>query len=465
MALTRIGNQAITLDAAEIPSLDAGKITSGTFADARIAASNVSQHATSFDDNKIVNDISTLGLRVHTQENLNASNSNSASFDVFQDSSAISNLTNCTRTNDEYIASVYAVKNQFIPSLHRTSDYTGSLQNASWTGSNNTANSWQTIDGSYYTGTIINELWDLSNDFLCRMFFGNNNGNGGFNTTQYPCLSVLITTDTSIAAGSDPNIFASNTAHQAYGNNYANWSDGKLLTSAAQTAFGTSGISYSNFDTGSGTGNQSHNANNGNFNSYGYYNDTNAWGGFQVFYDKSASTIVYQPVAWNGSTQYLITNNGYTTISNVPSSGRVVVMYGEATNNSRAFQTSFVNGNVANDDFSYKITGSANATGSFTGNNITASSTNKMGCVIAYQDFAGTNSLNTDIVLQLTADGGSNYSTATLTALPDFATGIKMAKVNDLSVTAGTSLNYKISFANQSSGSKEARIRAISMQY
>ena len=111
-------------------------------------------------------------------------------------------------------------------------------------------------------------------------------------------------------------------------------------------------------------------------------------------------------------------------------------------------------------------TETANATGSFTGNNITASSsTNKMGCVLTYQDFSGTNTLNTDIVLQLTADGGSNYSTATLTALPDFATGIKMAKVNDLSVTAGTSLNYKISFANQSSGSKEARIRAISLQY
>ena len=103
MALTRIGNQAITLDAAEIPNLDAGKITSGTFADARIAASNVSQHATSFDDNKIVNDISTLGLRVHTQENLNASNTNSASFDVFQDSSGITNLTNSTRSIDEYV--------------------------------------------------------------------------------------------------------------------------------------------------------------------------------------------------------------------------------------------------------------------------------------------------------------------------------------------------------------------------
>ena len=87
-----------TLTDAQIPNIPASKITSGTFADARIAASNVSQHATSFDDNKIVNDISTLGLRVHSQENLNASNSNSASFDVFQDSSAISNLTNVVST-------------------------------------------------------------------------------------------------------------------------------------------------------------------------------------------------------------------------------------------------------------------------------------------------------------------------------------------------------------------------------
>ena len=94
---------------ADIPNLSASKITSGTFADARIAASNVSQHAQSFDDNKIVNDISTLGLRVHTQENLNASNTNSASFDVFQDSSGITNLTGCARNASEYISSVAVI--------------------------------------------------------------------------------------------------------------------------------------------------------------------------------------------------------------------------------------------------------------------------------------------------------------------------------------------------------------------
>ena len=38
----------------------------------------------------------------------------------------------------------------------------------------------------------------------------------------------------------------------------------------------------------------------------------------------------------------------------------------------------------------------------------------------------------TDIVLKLSADNGSNYSTATLTALPEQATGIVLAKVNDV---------------------------------
>ena len=88
-----------------------------------------------------------------------------------------------------------------------------------------------------------------------------------------------------------------------------------------------------------------------------------------------------------------------------------------------------------------------------------------MGAVITYQDHAGTNTLNTDIILKLSTNGGNDYTTATLTAMPDFATGIKMAKVNDLSVTSGTSLKYKIEFANQASGSKEARIRGVSLQY
>ena len=107
------------------------------------------------------------------------------------------------------------------------------------------------------------------------------------------------------------------------------------------------------------------------------------------------------------------------------------------------------------------------ASGSFEGTDITAPSTiSKMGAVITYEE-VGTNTLNTDITLDLSSDSGSNFTRATLTALPDFATGIKMAKVNDLTLTGGTgtALTYKISFANQASGSKQAKIRGVSLQY
>ena len=116
MAIIKIRNAAIDLDAAEIPNIDASKITtgtfdaskigSGTFADARIAASNVSQHATSFDDNKIVNDISTLALRHASSANKADYNTNSMYVDVFQDGTGIDTTTNASRNDSEYVSSI-----------------------------------------------------------------------------------------------------------------------------------------------------------------------------------------------------------------------------------------------------------------------------------------------------------------------------------------------------------------------
>ena len=105
-----------------------------------------------------------------------------------------------------------------------------------------------------------------------------------------------------------------------------------------------------------------------------------------------------------------------------------------------------------------------NATGSFEGVDVTApSSVSKMGAVITYEE-TGTNVLNTDLVMKLSADSGSNFTTATLEALPNFTSDTKCAKISDVSVTPGTACTYQINFANQSS-TKHAKITGVALTF
>jgi len=439
---------------ADIPNLSASKITSGTFADARIAASNVSQHATSFDDNKIVNDISTLGLRVHTQENLNASNTNSASFDVFQDSSAISNLTNTVRdTFGEFVSSgtvSYASPSTTTDDLivldsYGHSDEEDNFVDLSTGGEGETSISHAGVikydNGASLTGPSVSIYsGGASGDYIYNST-SNTPSTNRFQTLPsltnytiemwvYPLSSVNYSTngDSLLDVGQILQFEFENPTEKLKiynaGNSGVHADLGTLTKDAwnhvAYVKQGSTFYAYKDgVQMGTGTAYSS--------------NFTDSY--WRLMYHRSATNRNY---------------NGYVDLFRITK--RAVYPDG----------TTFTPTN----EWNYSSV-STSATGSFTGNNITAaSSTNKMGAVITYQDNGSSNNvLNTDIVLQLSADGGSNYSTATLTALPDFATGIKMAKVNDLSVTAGTSINYKISFANQASGSKEARIRGVSLQY
>ena len=110
--------------------------------------------------------------------------------------------------------------------------------------------------------------------------------------------------------------------------------------------------------------------------------------------------------------------------------------------------------------------GTFNTTGNFVSTATTANaSVSKVGAVLTYKNNAGTNTLNTDIVCEVSADGGSNYSTCVLAAGGTFSTGILQAIAPEIAVTAGTSIQYRISFANQASGSKEAQIYGVSLMY
>ncbi|BAQ87735.1 putative lectin [uncultured Mediterranean phage uvMED] len=462
----------------DIPNIPASKITSGQFADARIAdlnaskltgsiadarvpASAVSQHATSFDDNKIVNDISTLAIRQASNENKSAYNTNSMYVDVFQDGTGIGSNTNAPRDTNEFVSAITSTQTS-IPvkflinqnGSNNSTTMTDATGNHSITRNGNTK--WDTAQYKFGSSSIY---FDGNDDYLqmsdsSDWNFDNDN-NGYTSEMWYKQLGT--------------------TGEDGYGNaalfgQHSGSGNGNPRRFVWRNS--ASGVKhYASTDTPDGAGEVSNVAN---------LEDGN-WHHIALVYEHNSGNGKLG-VAVDGTWGTPSTSGVSTAYSPGNASGSYYIGVGQASNGATGYLHGYMDGFRITHKNMYTIgtnftapttafaatetTLAVSATGNFISNAITApSSVSKMGAIITYQNQAGTNNLNSDIVLQLSADNGSNFTTATLTAMPDFTTGIKMAKVNDLSVTAGTQLKYKISFANQSSGSKEARIRGVSLQY
>ena len=82
MALTRITSKSIS-------ELAASEVTSGTFADARISASSVNQHATDYDDNKVQSNIAILAFKTATNGSLATYNLVDQVIDEYTDATGI----------------------------------------------------------------------------------------------------------------------------------------------------------------------------------------------------------------------------------------------------------------------------------------------------------------------------------------------------------------------------------------
>jgi len=398
---------------------------------------------TSVDVSKLTNDISTLAIRQATQENLVGYNTNSMSVDVFEDSSKITSLTNVARDDAEYVSSVYnSVGARFsTPTKNGNATYqtsvkkfgTGALYNAAQT-------DWlQTPSLSGLTGIPTTGNWTI--DFWAKYAdrAGTDRivavGSGGNSDNSKNHFSM------GYSSSSTMNFFEN--SHNTDFTNYSGYSTDwhhYLIQGNASTIY--------HFEDGVYKGTYS-NAASGLFSQAGTFIQMGGRSGsggekFQGYIDEFRLSNIHRVANGSGG-NFTPPTAPYTTDANT-----MVLMHMDSTDLADSSTTVAVN----------------NATGNFQSTGITAPvSTSKVGAIISYTDNAGTNALNTDIVLQLSADGGSNFTTATLTALPNISSTVKMAKVNDLTVTAGTSLKYKILFANQSSGSKEARVHGVSLMY
>ena len=411
---------------------------------------NFANFATGGDD-KIINDLSTLALREATQSNRVAVGTSSQYVDVFQDSTGYTNGAGTARNTNEYVntlvdggtdssySSVYGIFED--SNTNSTNDQSGSAGTTALTLNDQSFSTTQKKFGTHSlyfangrgTGNTkssdfthgMNNIKDTANLYTIEMFVYPTHRNGSNSNPSYDDNALFAVSDTyaSINMGNTGRLGM----YQYDGSpTYARWDDN-------------------------------------------YYLPLNTWTHLAFVWGSSTIKLwadgVYKGSVSRITLHSATPNNSFRFGCSAAGSGSTWDGYMDSIRITNAERYTGTGNITVPTSAHYPNNTAFSATGNFTCPAITASSTSSMGAMITYQDQSGTNTLNTDIVLQLSADNGSNFSTATLTAMPDFSSGIKMAKVNDLAVTAGTQLKYKISFANQASGSKEARIRGVSLNY
>ena len=435
-------------------NLGSGSASASTY----LAGNQTYQTISEYNDDALQNDIATLALHQATNANAAKYNLTNTNVDVYQDSTGVATFTDCARNAaGEFVSSVSESSTNTAPPNQQISTRTGAPATSSWTGGGYTDDRISNGTATY-AGTAIDFAWDLSNDFTINKWWVDNSGDNQNKT--YLGGSLLITTDTSMTAGASPTDLWDTSLMGAgtYQPDPSDWAD--MLDSTYATAIGASGFTD---NSNNGTGDQSIDISSTNAVVRHYWNSGTAYSGWKIVYTKSTATLTMK-VYTSGSFTSLSTD-GEITVTNVPSAGRLYLAGGDAAGGSLQYMATSYNGGSLTDYSSYTTT-TDNATGNYVSTATVANaSVSKVGIVITYKNNAGTNTLNTDIIAQVSADGGSNYSTVTLAAAGTFSTGVLQAVANDVSVTAGTSIQYKISFANQSIGVKEARITGASLIY
>tara|TARA_B100001057_G_scaffold381721_1_gene387634 strand:- start:56 stop:1576 length:1521 start_codon:yes stop_codon:yes gene_type:complete len=466
------------------------KITNANVTDAKLAATlnlssktvsvpaaTVTVHSPPADLSTVSQDLALVAFEQIRADNRSLLNLPNSFVDQFEDSTGIATLTTAERDSAEYVASyTYGSRNFKDLEIQLLPNDAGTVQ-STWDTTNLYSQNW-TGDSLYkasnnYTAGIVNYLFDLAKPFNFNVYSHVSKQTGNINAQNYQAFSAFITTDTSVAGGKNPQV-GGNPVFVTKGSiddaNYGQLTPDNMATylnSGYASTINLTNAQYGLNQNTSGAGSVTYNAGDANF-AFNSYASGSAWTtmGFRVVNNPDTDTLTVHHLSTSDPTTVRTDVNNFT-INNVPHAGRFAFFFGEGANysiNSEHFSLSSSNNN-ANGTQSVVTEGIENATGSVLSVAKTASSSvTKMSIVVLYKDQAGTNALNTDLVAQVSADNGSNFTNATLVAAPNLTSDTKVAKSAQVTVTAGTQVRYKINFANQASN-KQVRVLGVALLY
>jgi hypothetical protein len=447
---------------------------------------NYEDGATSYDDDAVRDDIATLALHQATDANAAKYNLVNTSVDQFEDSTGVTSFTDCSRSSSEYVSTV---------GDGTQVDFTA---DGTWTRGSATKAKVLLVAGGGGGGTDAGGgggaggLVSVTDYAVSGTDYAVDIGDGGAGAVNNPNAGTN---------GEDTTFIGATTLTAKGGG--GGGSGGAAGVGADGGSGGGAGGGYS---TTGGMGNSTQSAQSGDSGTYGFGFEgiegatgspgkgggggggagaapvaiwttvTGSAGGAGKDMSASYGTGVGDSGWFAGGAGAGCETSGTTAPGNAGGLGGGGTGGGPATGSPNATAGTANTGggggggkNLAGaggSGFLSVIPEESNATGNFISTDSTAlASVSSMGIVMTYKNASGTNTLNTDVIAEVSANGGTNYTTTVLVAGGTFSTGILQAIANDVSVTAGTAIRYRISFANQSDGSKIAQIYGVSLMY
>tara|TARA_R100001509_G_scaffold61242_3_gene33860 strand:+ start:10688 stop:12277 length:1590 start_codon:yes stop_codon:yes gene_type:complete len=509
---------------ADIPNLSASKITSGTFADARIAASNVNQHATDYDDNKIQANLAILAFKTATNGSLAAYNLVDQVIDEYTDATGIdaSASTNEIFDNGNFRGGASpslgsAVVKEFSASNSSFAIAEGSIIDKMIVIGGGGAGGNRNQDGTNsgcgggggggWAGAVNFTVPAGTNSANITVGAGGTGGGsnsaGNAGGTSSIVFGSHLTLSATGGGGGGVSPIGSGTGAGGSGGSGSKSGSSSVTSLQLSGGNGGNGVGVGNASAGSGGGN-------GTLDGTTYYaaggggggsGDTNAAAG------GNGNSASYSGGGGGGGGDAEVENSGKAGGSGYTSGGEGSSTDGNEDGGSATVDGSTVAGGTGSKNSQSRPKNNAGGGGLFGGggggigdgisssssahggqgyvrleyrpmvtpvNDLTLKSTNttaqstptKADMVMLMENVSGTATLNTDIKGFISRDGGSNFTQGTLIDEGTWGTNKKILAFHDLDISAqpsGTSLCYKITTHNQSAGSKETSIHATSI--